>query len=137
METHAIGSHQPQTIGEHVKKRRLELHLLQKEVARRIGVLFESVKNWERGVSKPTTRILPRLIEFLGYNPQPDPTELPARIAHARSQLGLTQEDMAKALRIHPDTVSRWERGDTKPPDTKLRALHGMFGNRFAISRQG
>jgi transcriptional regulator with XRE-family HTH domain len=128
---------QPQTIGEHLKNRRLELHLLQKEVARRIGVRFESVRNWEQGATQPTIRVLPKLIEFLGHNPQPEPADLPGRIAHARRQLGLTQADMAKALKIHPDTVGLWERGDTKPPETKLRALQGLLGNRFAISRQG
>lgn len=60
---------QPKTIGEHIKRRRLELHLLQRDVAGLIGVHPESVKNWERGVLKPMIRHLPKIIEFLGYTP--------------------------------------------------------------------
>ena len=127
--------HQPQTLGEHLKKRRLELHLLQTEVARRIGVHVESIKNWERGVSEPTTRTLPKLIDFLGHNPLPEPDNLPSQIAHVRRRLGLTQEDTAKAFGIHPDTVGRWERGDSNPPDAILRALQGLLSNSLPIPR--
>ncbi|WP_394347489.1 helix-turn-helix transcriptional regulator [Pedobacter polaris] len=45
----------PQTISEHLKKRRMDLGLLQADVARRLNVCDESIGNWENGHSKPQT----------------------------------------------------------------------------------
>lgn len=36
-------------------------------------------------------------------------------LARARIAAGLTQESLAEILRVHPDTVRRWERGSTQP----------------------
>lgn len=46
----------PKIIGEHLKRRRLELHLMQAEVAKRLGVHKGSIQNWERGVGTPADR---------------------------------------------------------------------------------
>ena len=40
-------SETPQTLGEHLKKRRRELGLLQREAGERLGVTNETVANWE------------------------------------------------------------------------------------------
>ena len=47
-------------------------------------------------------RHMPKIIEFLGCDPMPEPTESPARIAYARRRLGLTQEELAIALNLDP-----------------------------------
>jgi transcriptional regulator with XRE-family HTH domain len=60
---------QPKTIGEHIKKRRLELGLKQKEVAARMGIHFCTLQLWERGIGDPGVSPLPRIIQFLGYVP--------------------------------------------------------------------
>ena len=49
---------QPETIGEHLKKRRLELGLEQEQVAKATGVTWLSVSNWERGVYRPTKKAM-------------------------------------------------------------------------------
>ena len=60
---------QPQTLGEQIKKYRLELHWLQTDVAAKIGISSTSVSNWERGVSSPSRRMTKRIAEFLSYMP--------------------------------------------------------------------
>ena len=40
---------EPKTLGERLKKRRLELHLFQKDVAKLIGTDTATIQNWERG----------------------------------------------------------------------------------------
>lgn len=60
----------PKTIGEHLKKRRLDLGLDQQQVADRMGVIWNSVSNWERGIYRPSKRAMPNLIAFLGYDPR-------------------------------------------------------------------
>lgn len=58
----------PQTIGQHIKKKRLELELTQKGAAARIGVTPATVFNWENGLSQPKVDHLPAIHAFLGYN---------------------------------------------------------------------
>ncbi len=45
-----------------------------------------------------------------------------------RAEKGLTQEDVANYLRITPQSVSKWERGETYPDITFLPALANIFG---------
>ncbi len=59
----------PQTIGEHIKKRRLKLGLEQEQVAAKAGHTWLSVSNWERGIHRPTKRAMTPIIAFLGYDP--------------------------------------------------------------------
>jgi len=39
----------PKTIGEHIRKRRMDLGLMQREVAKIIGVTESTIWNWENG----------------------------------------------------------------------------------------
>src|SRR6266516_2706925 len=58
----------PGTIGEHIKQRRLQLRLLQREVAEQLGVSTVSISNWERGVGEPSRRLRSRIRQFLACN---------------------------------------------------------------------
>jgi len=57
------------TIGDHLRKRRLDLGLLQGEVADRLGVTESSVTNWELSRTEPELRLLPGIVRFLEYTP--------------------------------------------------------------------
>jgi transcriptional regulator with XRE-family HTH domain len=59
----------PQTLGEQIKKHRLELLWLQTDVAAKIGISSASVSNWERGSTSPSRRMTKKIREFLGYTP--------------------------------------------------------------------
>jgi transcriptional regulator with XRE-family HTH domain len=125
----------PATLGEHLKRRRLELHRHQKEVAQRLGVHFESFKNWERGIAVPTVRYVPKIIEFLGYDPELVPETPSRRIAYARRRLGFTQEDLAKALKVDSVSIWHWEKAHFEPPDAKMRQLSEMLKARQILIR--
>ena len=56
----------PKTIGEKLKKKRLDLGLFQKDVAEIIGVDVNTITNWEKGRCKPSRRCLKKLEGFLG-----------------------------------------------------------------------
>ena len=56
------------TVGNQLRRRRLELRLLQREVAAEIGVHASSVYNWESGRTEPQLRHLPAIIRFLAYD---------------------------------------------------------------------
>jgi len=59
----------PRSLGEHLRKKRLDLGLLQAQVAERIGVTESTVWNWEHG-TKPGSLHYTKIIEFLSYKPK-------------------------------------------------------------------
>lgn len=103
----------PKTIGEHIKKHRLDLGLKQKEVATRLGVHFTTLQLWERGIGAPGVKPLPGIIRFLSYVPfNCDPT-VGGRIAFLRRCCGMTQEELAARTGCNPGTLWRWESNQT------------------------
>jgi len=60
----------PASFGERIRKRRLELHLLQSQLAEHLGVNRNSVQNWERGIHEPSPDAMVNVIRFLGYDPR-------------------------------------------------------------------
>jgi transcriptional regulator with XRE-family HTH domain len=103
------------TLGDHICKRRLDLNLLQKQVADRIGVHKMTITSWEGNATVPEVRYMPAIIQFLGYNPLPAANSLPERLSIARMALGLSQRKMAEKLGVDPATIQDWEPGDIDP----------------------
>jgi len=64
----------PRTLGEHLKKRRLDLGLRQRDTAERLGVTKNSYENWEHDKHEPEFRYWPEIIAFLGYDPGVSPS---------------------------------------------------------------
>jgi transcriptional regulator with XRE-family HTH domain len=105
----------PQKLGEHLRKRRIEQGLIQKEVAKQLGVNTWTYILWEHGRSTPTIRFYPSIFGFLGYDPFPAPRTLSEQIASKRRRLGLSFREVADLLGVDEGTVSRWESGEWKP----------------------
>ena len=57
------------TFGDRIRARRLDLGLLQKDVARIIGVTTDTITNWEKGRNQPIHWNYLKISKFLGYNP--------------------------------------------------------------------
>jgi len=103
------------TLGDHVRRWRLDLCLLQKDAANRIGADVCSVYNWENGRAAPELQFLPGIIAFLGYDPRPEPSSLAERIVWFREGRGWSQKRFAKILGVDPTALARWERGTWRP----------------------
>jgi len=54
----------------------------------------------------------------------------PSELRRRRKELGLTQRELAKLLRVNLMTVSRWERGDHRIPEAVALALKGGMPKR-------
>lgn len=118
----------PQTIGEHIRKRRMDRGLLQKEVAEQIGVTEDCITLWESNKSNPHVSYYPKIIDFLGYLPiEFDTSTLTGRIKEYRYKHGLTQEDLALNLKINESTVYHIEKGTHKPSVKTLTRLLEML----------
>ena len=105
----------PTTLGDHLKKRRYELSLLQKDVAARVGVTADTVLNWEHNRCTPSVRCMPRLIAFLGYDPHPHPKTLSEQIIAKRRQLGIARKRLAWGIGVEENTLRSLEIGKAEP----------------------
>ena len=123
-------------LGDHIRKRRLDLGLLQEQVAEQIGVDKTTVYYWESNATSPRIDALPQIIKFLGYDPFPAPGSMGEKLILARWRLGMTQKEMAKRLGIDPTTLGRLENGKNRRPLTKtLDILLPLVHERPDISR--
>ena len=106
---------EPKTVGDHIRKKRLSLKLLQKQVAQTLGVNTTSVYNWESNQTQPGLAYMPAVIEFLGYNPLPPAKNWADRLVRGRTVLGLSQKELARRLGVDQSTLAGWERGERDP----------------------
>jgi transcriptional regulator with XRE-family HTH domain len=118
------------TLGDHLRKRRLDLGLLQAAVGSQIGVTACTVKNWELGHNSPETRHLPAIHEFLGYQPfEPNRHSFSEMLRFFRRAAGLSQEGLARRVGFDESTIAKWERGDNIPMPESLDRLRSFFQN--------
>src|SRR5207244_4396483 len=59
------------TIGDHLRKRCLDLEIRQRDVADRIGPDTTTITNWELRHTEPGFGWMPPIIGFLGDDPRP------------------------------------------------------------------
>lgn len=99
------------TIGDHIRKVRFERGLLQKEVADLVSVNMATIVNWEKNHTSPPVMLLPKIIDFLGYNPVDETTDdsLGSRVKQYRMQHGLSIKKLAKLIPCDENTLSRLE----------------------------
>lgn len=125
--------------GDHIRQRRLDLGLSQRDVANRVGVDKASVLNWERQRSEPELRFLPAIIAFLGYVPETgEEDSLGSILIRHRTLRGLSQLAFARELRVDPGTLGRWERNERQPTGEYLARVQGRInkGQAKAWARQ-
>jgi DNA-binding transcriptional regulator YiaG len=111
------------TLGDHIRSRRLDLDLFQSDVAEQIGVDTTTVCNWESNASIPAIRYIPALLQFLGYDPFPPAQTFADRLVTARNMLGLPQRKLALSLGVDPGTLQSWEAGRHQPTGRSLERV--------------
>ncbi len=125
---------EPETLGDHLKKRRHELSLFQKDVALRLSVNDWTICNWENNKTTPAVRFLPRIIDFLGYYPFPAPETLGERLLAYRKHLGLSRKEAAERLSLGEGTVRNWETGTAKPREKGFARVEGFLSEIAYVS---
>ncbi len=127
---------EPKTVGEFLRKRRLDLGKLQSQVADLLGVSKRTLSLWETDQVYPAWAYQPRLVEYLGHDPFTDPAlgrplgnesngvaflglETPLSFGQQvkKHRLGQrkTGNQFAKELRVDAKTLSAWESGRREP----------------------
>ena len=112
------------SLGNHLKKRRLDLKMLQKEVAEKLGTTVCTVRNWEKNRSNPSLVFIPKIIRFLGYTPYDTSNQdFGKQIAAKRQFLDLSQKQLAHHVGVDPSTIRSWEKGRRRPEKNLLKKL--------------
>lgn len=117
------------SLGDHVRKARLDRKLLQQDVAKLLGVDETSVWQWERNRTDPQIYCIPAIYDFLGYAPWEPPDRFAAWLRQARRGLGLSRRKLATRIGVDPTTVDRWERAYGEPNDRSLWRLRSAMTN--------
>ncbi|HWB27602.1 MAG TPA: helix-turn-helix domain-containing protein [Chitinophagaceae bacterium] len=116
------------TIGDHIRKVRVDRKLLQTEVASLLGVCEESLSGWENNRSQPQIKYYKRIIQFLGYYPfNHDTNTLGGRILKYRYTKSLTQRQMGRKVGVNATTINAWETRENSPQVASLEKLNKIL----------
>jgi transcriptional regulator with XRE-family HTH domain len=115
-------------LGDRLRTRRLDLGLLQRQVAERLGVSEASVWQWENNRTAPQVRFLPAILAFLGENPYPEASTFAEWVVAGRRRLGFSRRRLAVELAVDESTVKRWEDGRGRPLTVSPVGLRAILG---------
>ena len=106
-------------MGQHLKKRRVELGLFQRDLRKRFKLEKETYANWEKDRCAPAMKHWPSIIAFLGFDPSPMPLTLGEKLLSYRRTQGVSRKALAETLGVDEGTLWRWETDERKPHDEK------------------
>lgn len=120
------------TITDHLRKRRFDLGLTQKEAAKKLEVTEDCYYLWEGNKALPQIHHMPNVIQFLGYMPYSvDTTTFKGKIKFYRLKKGLSHKKMGKILGVNATTVGAWENGTGAPYPENAAKLEELFRTIF------
>lgn len=105
----------PRTLGEHLRKRRLNLYQTQEQVSMRFRISVTAYNYWEADRIAPKVNKWPEVVRFLGYDPSPPPTNFREAVKALRRSLGLDKRKFAARLGVDVKSVLNWEAGYSFP----------------------
>ena len=99
-----------------------------------LGVDPKTLMWWERDEREPVVGAYPSLIEYLGYEPWPEPRSLAEALLAERRRRGLEIRKVAALIGVDQGTWRRWERGEWKPTRITLPALDQLLGRSVSMT---
>jgi len=122
-------TYDPITLGEHIKKVRIERGLTQSNAVAFLSVSVETLHNWEAGKTAPAVKHWPIIMEFLGYCPYQQARSLGDLLRLHRMHLGLTIGELAEMLGVDPGSIARWETGEREPLGKYRKIIAKFLGD--------
>jgi transcriptional regulator with XRE-family HTH domain len=107
-------------MGDHIRTKRLDMGLEQKDVALLIGVDTCTILNWEKNRCQPEIQHYPKIFNYLGYCFIQYPKTEGERLRLFRTNRGLTIKELAKFIGVDPASIQAWE-ADKRVPSRKAR----------------
>jgi transcriptional regulator with XRE-family HTH domain len=104
------------TLGDHLRKARLDRGLSQPDVAKLFNVTTDTVTGWELERHQPTAKFARAIIAFIGYVPfANEDTSLGKRLRLARLVSGMTQKEVADLIDCDESNLRRIELDERRP----------------------
>lgn len=103
------------SLGDHLRKVRLDRGLSQSQVAGLLQVTTDTVTYWEMNRCRPTAKFAKRIIAFLGYLPLQEDDSLVRRLQLARLISGMTLKEAAEAMCCDASNLRFIELGERAP----------------------
>lgn len=121
------------TLGDHLRKRRLDLGLLQREVAKEIGVTECTIQYWETNRVAPALRFRPRIANFLRIDvfDRSAPASVAERLRAHRERFGLSRKRLAALLGTDPSNVAGRETESHQPNKKSLKLIDSCCHEHF------
>lgn len=94
-----------------------------------MGVCPNTLLNWEKDYIKPKVVCWPAIIRFLGYDPNPTPTDLGERMKAKRRQMGWTLLEASKTAGMDEGTWRNVESG-VRAVTSRIRSTLEMLLDR-------
>ena len=121
--------------GARLQEQRSATSLTQEEVADRLTVSTQTVRNWEAGRTEPSRSDKERLaslynkpVEWFFREEEAQEPMNPGRLKEARVQTGLTLQQAAEAVGTDLNSIWRYEAGRHRPSGPALHALAKLYG---------
>jgi DNA-binding transcriptional regulator YiaG len=118
----------PQTLGEHIKRKRLDRGISQAMAAQEMNVSEDCLSYWEQNRNHPRLYQYPAIIAFLGYYPFGHETEtLGGKIKRYKYEHGVSNEKLAKQLGVDEGTVAKWEQNRRVPKAKQYKIVLSLI----------
>lgn len=111
------------SLGDHLRKVRLDRELSQPQVARLLQVTTDTVTYWEMNRCRPTAKLAKRVMAFLGYLPFQEDGSLARRLHLARLISGKTQKEAAEVIGCDASNLRFIELERRKPGGQTMRKI--------------
>ena len=99
------------TLGDHVLAKYLRSGLSHGEAAEQLGISRHVLWGWTSNRKTVSLKMIPRVIEWLGYDPLPETTSFGTRLRQQRIAAGLSQVELGKLLGIRANSIGEIKRG--------------------------
>lgn len=124
------------TLGDHLRKVRLDRGLSQPEVAKILKVATDTVTGWELNRHEPPARLAKAIIAFLGFCPLQ--AQSPERQLYvARLITGKTQREVAEMIGCDASNLRYVELGKRKPKPQTLEKIREYINDALATLANG
>lgn len=105
-----------ETLGDHIRKKRIETSRMQRDVAQIIGVSEDTITGWENNRYQPQLRHYPAIIAFIGYYPFKHETgSFAGKIRLLRFSKGYSYKQLGLLLGVNGSTARGWEQAKNVP----------------------
>lgn len=124
----------PITLGDHLRKKRMDLNITQKRVSEILQTTEDTITYWENGRSKPQSSYYKRIFNFLGYFPfDRKKFSFGTEVFYARMISGFTLKELSALTGLSSDGLYYIERGLRNPRPLSIEKLIPFIESQFNL----